>query len=71
MAVKCPNCGTTFQESKYFKGLINNNYDGIDNVLIPKEIHNDNVERINKENKTKTTLIIILCCKIISSLLQA
>ena len=54
MAVKCPNCGTTFQESKYFKGLIINNYDGSDNVLIPEEIHNDNVERINKENKTNT-----------------
>ena len=53
MAVKCPNCGTTFQEAWTGELIKQKNLKG-EYTLIPKEIHNDNVERINKENKTNT-----------------
>lgn len=52
--VKCPNCGTTFVkgDGKLVKPEID--LDTGDCILVPKEIHNDNVKRINKENKTNT-----------------
>lgn len=53
MAVKCPNCGTEFYEGFYDIGIVHKHPNG-DRTLIPKEIHNDNVERINKENKNTT-----------------
>ena len=52
--VKCPNCGTTFVkgDGKLVKPEID--LDTGDCILVPKEIHNNNVKRINKENKTNT-----------------
>lgn len=53
MAIKCPNCGTEFYEGFYDIGIAHKHPNG-DCTLIPKEIHNDNIERINKENKNTT-----------------
>lgn len=53
--VKCPNCGTIFVKGDGSLAKTRVDYKTGNCFLIPEEIHNDNVERINKENKTNTT----------------
>ena len=52
--VKCPNCGTTFVKGDGSLAKTRVDYKTGNCFLIPEEIHNDNVERINKENKNTT-----------------
>lgn len=52
--VKCPNCGTTFVKGDGALAKTRVDYKTGNCFLIPEEIHNDNVERINRENKTNT-----------------
>lgn len=56
MSVRCPNCGTTFQEALLGGGLCHQIDSKGNYTLVPKEIHNDNIERNNTEENTNKTI---------------